>query len=80
MPKQFATHVTTLGQLFSNPNIIQTPPFQRSFSWTREDASRFIDEIESAFQAETHGDGCFLGPMLFLEPEKSSSLAGWRRT
>jgi hypothetical protein len=80
MPKQFATHVTTLGQLFSNPNIIQTPPFQRSFSWTREDASRFIDEIESAFQAETHGDGCFLGPMLFLEPEKSSSFLGsWPR-
>jgi hypothetical protein len=76
MPKQFATQVTTLGQLFSNPNVIQTPPFQRSFSWTREDASRFIDEIESAFQAEADGDGCFLGPMLFLEPEKSGSFLG----
>lgn len=76
MPKQFATHVTTLGQLFSNPNIIQTPPFQRSFSWTREDASKFVDQIESAFQAEPHGDGCFLGPMLFLEPEKSGSFLG----
>ena len=76
MPKQFATQVTTLGQLFSNPHVIQTPPFQRSFSWTREDASRFIDEIESAFQADADGDGCFLGPMLFLEPEKPGSFLG----
>lgn len=80
MAQQFDTRIMTLGQLFANPNLIRTPLFQRAFSWTWEEASVLVDEIESAFEADARSDqaGCFLGTMLFLEPEKSGSrLAPW---
>jgi hypothetical protein len=83
MEQQFATQILTLGQLFANPHIVQTPSFQRSFAWTREEASVLLDEIEGAFEAKTQGTdagGCFLGTMLFIEPEKPAPrLAAWPR-
>ena len=80
MAQAFDTRIMTLGQLFANPNLIRTPPFQRSFSWTWGEASTLVDEIENAFEAEAGSDqaGCFLGTMLFIKPEKSGSrLATW---
>lgn len=80
MAQAFDTRIMTLGQLFANPNLIRTPPFQRSFSWTWGEASTLVDEIENAFEAEAGSDqaGCFLGTMLFIKPEKTGSrLATW---
>lgn len=80
MAQQFDTRIMTLGQLFANPILVRTPAFQRSFSWTWGEASTLVDEIESAFEVEPGSDeaGCFLGTMLFIQPEKSASrLATW---
>jgi hypothetical protein len=79
MAQQFDTRIMTLGQLFANPILIRTPAFQRTFSWTWEEASTLVDEIESGFEeAGSDQAGCFLGTMLFIEPERAGSrLPAW---
>ena len=79
MLRQFTSRIMPLKQLFANPHIVQTPPFQRSFAWTADKAAVLLDEITSSFDAEASGadsGGCFFGTIVFLEPEKPR-LGSW---
>lgn len=83
MPSQFAAQTMPLGQLFANSYTIQAPPYQRAFAWTQQEASRLLEDLATALDAESEGgenDDYFLGTMLFIEVERSTSrLAAWPR-
>jgi hypothetical protein len=69
MPSQFAAHTMPLGQLFANPHIIQTPPYQRSFAWDHKEASRLLDGLAASLDTEGESgapEEYFLGTMLFI--------------
>jgi hypothetical protein len=72
----------SLGQLFADPSFIHVPAYQRSFSWTPEEAGRLLDDVSEALDAESEsglsGD-YFLGPMLFIEhAPPSGRIAAWK--
>jgi hypothetical protein len=76
MPSPFAAQTMSLGQLFSNPNFIHTPAYQRSFSWEEKEAGRLLEDLVAALDAGAQGgrmDDYFLGTMLFIEPERTPS-------
>lgn len=76
MARKFSSQIMSLGQLLAPPHLFKTPPFQRSFVWTPEEAATLIDEITSAFEVtdgEAVGDGCFLGTMLFMNADSSAA-------
>ena len=76
MPSQFAAQTMSLGQLFANPHLLQTPSYQRSFSWDQKEAGRLLEDLIAALDGEgTSADAqeYFLGTMLFMEPEKPAS-------
>jgi hypothetical protein len=81
MARKFSSQIMSLGQLLAPPHMFKTPPFQRSFVWTPEEAATLVEEITTAFEAmdgETLGDGCFLGTMLFMNADRSSTkLRNW---
>lgn len=84
MARKFSSQIMSLGQLLAPPHLFRTPPFQRPFVWTPEEAATLIEEITTAFEAmdgETLGDGCFLGTMLFMNADKSAAkLRNWSLT
>jgi hypothetical protein len=76
MPSQFAAQTMSLGQLFAGPHLIQTPPYQRSFSWEQKEAGRLLEDLIAALNAEgtpSDADEYFLGTMLFIESERPAS-------
>jgi hypothetical protein len=82
MPSPFGAQAMSLGQLFADPSFIQVPAYQRSFSWTPEEASRLLEDVSEALDTESElgqsGD-YFLGPMLFIEPDPPSGrIAAWK--
>src|SRR5262245_11302413 len=82
MPSPFGARVMPLGQLFSDPNLINVPSYQRSFAWTRDEAGRLLDDVLEALDAEGESDQTgdyFLGPMLFTEPDPPTGrIATWK--
>jgi hypothetical protein len=76
MPSPFDARTMSLGQLFANPHSIRTPGFQRSFAWEEEEAGRLLEDVVSALDgAGERGevDDYFLGTMLFIELERTTS-------
>jgi len=72
-----------LGQLFAGLNAIHTPPYQRPFSWEQREASRLLEDLAAAIEANGDGgeiDEYFLGTMLFIEAERASRLPFSRQT
>jgi hypothetical protein len=77
MPSQFAAQTMPLGQLFSNLHALHTPSYQRPFSWEQREASRLLEDLAAAMEADGDGgdiDEYFLGTMLFIEAERASRL------
>jgi len=71
MPSQFAAQTMPLGQLFASLHTIQTPPYQRSFAWEQEDATKLLEDLTTALDADGGEiDEYFLGTMLFIEVER----------
>jgi len=77
MPSQFTAQTMPLGQLFANLHTINTPPYQRPFSWEQREASRLLEDLAAAMEGNGNGgeiDEYFLGTMLFIEAERASRL------
>jgi hypothetical protein len=77
MPAQFTTQTMPLGQLFTSFHAINTPPYQRPFSWEQREASRLLEDLADAIDDDGAGgdiDEYFLGTMLFIESERASRL------
>jgi hypothetical protein len=73
MPSQFAAQTMPLGQLFANPHLVQTPPYQRSFAWKQKEANRLLDGLSASLEFEGESgvaEEYFLGTMLFIEVER----------
>src|SRR5262245_43141486 len=83
MPSPFGAQAMSLGQLFADPSFIQVPAYQRSFSWTPDEAGRLLEDVSEALDAESEtgqsGD-YFLGSMLFIEPDPPTGRirAAWK--
>ena len=73
MARKFSSRIMPLGQLLAPPHLFRTPPFQRSFVWTPEEAATLVEEITTAFEEMDGGDGCFLGTMLFMSSDISAT-------
>jgi hypothetical protein len=71
-----------LGHLFADPNFIHVPSYQRSFSWTPDEAGRLLEDVSGALDADGdsgQGGEYFLGPMLFIEPDPPHGrIATWK--
>ena len=83
MPSQFTAQTMPLGQLFANLHAINTPPYQRPFSWEQREAGRLLDDLAAAMEGDGDGgeiDEYFLGTMLFIEAERASRLPFSRQT
>ncbi len=83
MPSQFTAHTMPLGQLFANLHTINTPSYQRPFSWEQREASRLLEDLAAAIDGDGDGgeiDEYFLGTMLFIEAERASRLPFSRQT
>src|SRR4029450_7268930 len=82
MPSPFGAQAMSLGQLFTDPNFIHVPSYQRSFAWTREEAGRRLEDVAEALDVESdaaQGGDYFLGPMLFIEPDPPTGrIATWK--
>jgi hypothetical protein len=81
MPSPFGAQAMPLGQLFTDPNFIHVPSYQRSFAWTREEAGRLLDDVAEALDASDtdQGGDYFLGPMLFIKPAPPTGrIATWK--
>lgn len=82
MPSPFGAQAMPLGQLFSDPNFIHVPSYQRSFAWTPDEAGRLLEDVSGALDAEGESDqggDYFLGPMLFIEPDPPTGrIATWK--
>jgi Protein of unknown function DUF262/Protein of unknown function (DUF1524) len=82
MPSPFGAQAMPLGQLFADPNFIHVPSYQRSFSWTSEEAGRLLDDVLEALDLDAEADQAgdyFLGPMLFIEPTPPHGrIAAWK--
>jgi hypothetical protein len=75
MPAQFTTQTLPLGQLFASFHAINTPPYQRPFSWEQREASRLLEDLSAAIDGGGgEVDEYFLGTMLFIESERASRL------
>ncbi|MBX9589980.1 MAG: DUF262 domain-containing HNH endonuclease family protein [Hyphomonadaceae bacterium] len=75
MPSQFAAQTMPLGQLFASLHTIQTPPYQRSFAWEQDDASKLLEDLTATLDAGAESgeiDEYFLGTMLFIEVERQA--------
>ena len=48
MPSQFTAQTMPLGQLFANLHTINTPSYQRPFSWEQREASRLLEDLAAA--------------------------------
>ena len=66
---EIEAEIEKVGELLAKPNLIQAPPYQRSFAWTREEAGKLLEDILSAMEeAEAPDSGSyFLGNMLFID-------------
>ena len=74
MPSQFTAQTMPLGQLFASLHTINTPTYQRPFSWEQREASRLLDDLTAAMEGNGDGseiDEYFLGTMLFIEAERA---------
>jgi hypothetical protein len=83
MPSQFSAQTMPLGQLFAHLHTINTPPYQRPFSWEQREASRLLEDLVAAIDGDGDGgeiDEYFLGTMLFIEAERASRLPFSRQT
>jgi len=83
MPSQFTAQTMPLGQLFASLHAINTPPYQRPFSWEQREASRLLDDLTAAMEGNGDGgeiDEYFLGTMLFIEAERALRLPFSRQT
>ncbi len=83
MPSQFTAQTMSLGQLFAGLHAINTPPYQRPFSWEQREASRLLEDLAAAIEADGDSgeiDEYFLGTMLFIEAERASRLSFSRQT
>jgi hypothetical protein len=77
----FPSQTVPIGQLLSNPYVIEAPSYQRSFVWTDEEAGKLLDDIVSMPYADAGAGGgeYFLGAMLFIERPAVSRLRSWQR-
>ncbi len=83
MPSQFTAQTMPLGQLFASLHAINTPPYQRPFSWEQREASRLLDDLAAAMEGNGDDgeiDEYFLGTMLFIEAERALRLPFSRQT
>ena len=82
---QFAAHSVALGRLFASPFLFETPGYQRSYSWTKEEAGRLLEDICAALDAEPEtaaevSADYFLGTMLLIDRDAAAAAqraAGW---
>jgi hypothetical protein len=78
----FSAQAIKLGTLFSDPVLIEVPPYQRAFAWGAEEAGRLLDDVVGAMEGgEQGGDGgdYFLGTMLLIDRgAPARSLERWR--
>jgi hypothetical protein len=81
----FDAEIEKVGELLAKPNLIEAPIYQRSFAWTRDEASKLLEDISSTVDETEVRDGgsYFLGTMLFIDRDTSpapSRLTKWART
>ncbi len=80
MPSRFASRTLTLGELFSDPNELRVPDYQRPYSWTVTEAVQLLDDISIAIieEAETENpeDGYFLGSVLLIAEDEQKTNSG----
>src|SRR5262245_41445182 len=76
---QFSSGTVPLGQLFSNPVLIEAPGYQRPFAWTPQEAGQLLEDISQALEEAV--SGYFLSFMLFIERNRPRSLLpAWARS
>ena len=78
----FTAQTVQVGQLLSNPFVIEAPSYQRSFAWTDKEAGKLLEDIASTpYPDAGAGSGeYFLGTLLFIERvPPTSRLMGWPR-
>jgi len=82
MSSQFAARSVRLGQVFADPMHIEVPAYQRSYAWTSTEASRLLDDITLAMEADgAEAADYFLGTMLFIDSDQDALLReGWPLT
>jgi hypothetical protein len=76
----FTAQTVQVGQLLSNPFVIEAPSYQRSFAWTDKEAGKLLEDIASApYPDAGAGSGeYFLGTLLFIERAAAASRL-WQR-
>jgi uncharacterized protein with ParB-like and HNH nuclease domain len=48
MPISFEPSACNVGTLFSNGKVYYLPPFQRSYSWSEDQAFQLFDDLYTA--------------------------------
>jgi uncharacterized protein DUF262/uncharacterized protein DUF1524 len=79
----FTAQTIQVGQLLANPVAIEAPSYQRLFAWTEREAAKLLEDITAAPYADAAARSFeyFLGAMLFMERERTTSrFMGLQRT
>ena len=75
----FITESLLIKKLLADPFLLETPPFQRPYSWTLEEAGQLLEDFLLAMNEggnhEGGGPGCyFLGTILLVEANKPDTF------
>ena len=82
MAEFFTAQIIQVGQLFTNPILIEAPSYQRSFAWEAREGGQLLNDILSALEEAGGRDAgeYFLGTMLFIDRDGAPSRLSWPRS
>lgn len=60
-----------IGQIFSKEYAFSIPPYQRPYSWGKEQVSELCSDLLSSFRATTSGEPYFLGSIVLIKDESN---------
>ncbi len=69
MPDGLNAKPLRLGELFADPYVIESPPYQRPYSWTEVEASQLLDDVTETLHDTGGARGYFLGSILLVDSE-----------
>ncbi len=70
--KTFEATEVVLGRVFNDDYLFRMPVYQRPYSWTTEETSELLADLESAMDDETSADPYFLGSVVLIANPNSS--------
>ncbi len=72
MSIQVTTATCTVGEFFSDGKVYELPPFQRSYSWTEDQAYQLFDDLHNACIDSNGNNGTeyFLGAIILVNGDQ----------